>query len=194
MAGINGNRSILVGVDQRASVGLDTTIGEIWAPLNSLVTAAARQLTPMTLGLGLGLTLNPTLSSTRNTMSPRLGFPTFGASAFLRWRGGPSAWWRCRMSRDEVSKIIGVLVILYLAALLGIARHLKVKHCAVWESLGSPRVFNWSISSSFKLGNYVLLRDAHRRLTDQRLTFAIYAMRILILIIILIIAFWKLYY
>jgi len=98
------------------------------------------------------------------------------------------------MSGQQVSQIIGVLVIFYLAGLLGIARYLKAKHPSVWQLLGSPSLLNWSISSSLRLGSYVLFSGAHRQLTDQRLTFAIYGERILLLVVVLVIAYWKLYY
>jgi len=97
------------------------------------------------------------------------------------------------MSGQHVSQIIGILVIIYLTALLGIARYLRIKHKAVWQSLGGPGLTNWFFTS-FKLAGYVLFSGAFRQLADRRLTLAIYATRGLVLALVATIVYWKLAY
>lgn len=74
-------------------------------------------------------------------------------------------------------QIIGIMIFIYLAILLGIARHLRNKHESVWIDLGSPSLLNWSIKSSFQLGNYVFLSRRHRVLGDRNLSRSIYFVR-----------------
>jgi hypothetical protein len=98
------------------------------------------------------------------------------------------------MASHTVAQLIGGLVALYLIALLMIAGYLKRRHDVVWTSLGSPSLLNWSISSSFKLGGYVFLNGAHRRLDDRRLTAMIYGTRALVVLLVAVIWFWKTHY
>ena len=95
-------------------------------------------------------------------------------------------------SQIQLVKIIGVMVIIYLAILLGIARYLKAKHETVWLQLGSPSLLNWSIMSSSRLGSYVFLSGRHRNLHDGNLSSAIYFARAWVVIAFATIAVWKL--
>lgn len=96
------------------------------------------------------------------------------------------------MTEHQISQLIGLLIILYLAGLLYVAHHLKLKHAEVWNSLGSPSLLNWSIKSSFRLGGYVFFSGAHSRLNDRQLTISIYLLRLLVVITIALIAWWRL--
>jgi hypothetical protein len=96
------------------------------------------------------------------------------------------------MSQHEGSQIIGALIVLYLGGLLFVARYLKTKHEEVWKSLGRPSLLNWSILSSFKLGAYVFFSGAYSKLSDTRLTYAIYGLRFLVILTIGTIIWWKL--
>jgi hypothetical protein len=96
------------------------------------------------------------------------------------------------MRAHEVSQIIGCFIALYLAGLLLAAHQLKAKHGDVWNSLGRPSLLNWSILSSFKLGRYVFLSSAHAKLNDKQLTATVYCLRILFILTVGLIVWWKL--
>ncbi|MGA9795959.1 MAG: hypothetical protein WBQ17_10550 [Rhizomicrobium sp.] len=92
------------------------------------------------------------------------------------------------------SQAIGLMVILYLAGLLIIARRLKSNHTDVWQGLGSPSLLNWSISNSFRLGGFVFFRRTYRSLSDATLSGLIWAVRALVLVIIAAIVVWVIHY
>ena len=98
------------------------------------------------------------------------------------------------MSAHQVSQIIGGLIVLYLGGLLLVAHQLRAKHNEVWNSLGSPSLLNWSILSSFKLGRYVFFSGAHAKLNDRKLTVVIFCLRILIVLTVGLIVWWKLHF
>jgi len=92
------------------------------------------------------------------------------------------------------SVAIGLLVFLYLAGLLVIARRLKAVHNPVWIGLGSPSLLNWSISSSFRLGAFVFLHNGFSRLEDSALSWLVWSERAMLLVVVAVIAFWKFHY
>jgi hypothetical protein len=98
------------------------------------------------------------------------------------------------MTKQDVSQVIGGLVIVHIAAALYVAYWLRAKHEEVWESLGRPSFLNWSMLSSFRLSVFVFLSGAHRKLNDNRPTYIIYGERILFIVIMGMIIWWKLNY
>jgi hypothetical protein len=96
------------------------------------------------------------------------------------------------LSERFLERAIGVLIVLYLANMLFIAYHLKRKHEIVWRSIGSPSFLNWSIISSFKLGGYVLFSNRHKIVVDKILSYSIYAERALFILVLVLIAYWRL--
>jgi hypothetical protein len=95
---------------------------------------------------------------------------------------------------QEFSQVIGLLVVLYLAGLLIIARRLRTAHGAEWIDLGSPSLLNWSISNSFRLGAFVFFRSKYRRLGDPMLGWLVWIERAVALLVIALIVFWKLHF
>ncbi len=81
------------------------------------------------------------------------------------------------------SRIIGVLVIVYLAGLLVVAQRLKGSHRELWSSLGSFSLLNWGVLNGMRLFRFVFLSGDHRRLGDRSLSASICGMRALILLI-----------
>jgi hypothetical protein len=80
------------------------------------------------------------------------------------------------------STLVGILVIVYLAGALLIAKYLEKQHTQVWDKLGRPSLLNWGIANSARLGWTVLLGSSLVRLRDRKLSALVWTERALFVV------------